>query len=269
VTFGAALVGALFSMDAWNNVTFAAAEVRNPARNLPFALVVGTGAVTVLYVLTNLTYLSALPLTGVADGATATARGIQHAAQDRVATAAAAQMFGAGGAAAMAALILVSTFGCSNGMLLAGARVYYAMARDGLFFGSAGRLNGRQVPATALVLQAMWISVLCLTGSYTQLIQYVIFPALVFYAITALGIFVLRRRSPEVPRPYRAWGYPVLPALYVVVTGAVAVALLASDNTRAQAIAGLVLVLVGVPVYFVWRGLAGQPEAFAGAAIGN
>jgi APA family basic amino acid/polyamine antiporter len=181
------------------------------------------------------------------------ARGIQHATQDRVATAVAGQMFGTGGAAATAAVVLLSTFGCSNGMLLAGARVYYAMAEDGLFFRVAGRLNDRHVPAAALLLQAVWISALCLTGTYTQLIQYVIFPALLFYAATVVGVFVLRRREPEMSRPYRAWGYPVLPALYIGVTSAIAVALMVDPSTRAQSVIGLVLVLAGAPVYLVWR----------------
>jgi APA family basic amino acid/polyamine antiporter len=253
LTVGAAMVGALFSMDAWNNVTFAAAEIQDPSRNLPLALLLGTGAVTVLYVLTNVAYLSVLPLSGVAQGATTVARGIQYAAEDRVATAVAQQMFGAVGAAATAVVVLVSTFGCSNGMLLAGARVYFAMAQDGLFFRLARRLNDRYVPAAALLVQAVWISVLCLTGTYTQLIQYVIFPALGFYAATTVGLFVLRRREPALPRPYRAWGYPVLPALYIALTSAVAVALLVDHTTRGQALVGLVLVAVGVPVYFMWR----------------
>ena len=196
-----------------------------------------------------------LPLVGVADGATTMARGIQYAAQDRVATAVAEQMFGAGGAQATAALILVSTFGCCNGMLLAGARVYYAMADDRLFFRAARRLNDQHVPAVALLLQAIWISVLCLTGTYSQLIQYVIFPALAFYAVTAIGIFVLRRRQPARSRPYRALGYPILPALYIAATTAVAVALLIADATRAQAVAGLILVAAGAPVYLIWRAL--------------
>jgi len=260
LTMAAGLVGALFSTDAWNNVTFAAAEVRNPRRNLPLALLFGTGLVTALYLMTNLAYLSALPLAGVPDGVTTVARGIQYAAQDRVATAVAEQIFGGAGAALMAAAVLVSTFGCNNGLILAGARVYYAMARDGLFFAPAGRLSRRQVPAVALVVQALWVSVLCVTGTYSQLIGYVIFAALAFYALTTAGIFVLRRIRPDAPRPYRAWGYPLLPALYVVITSAVAVALLLADATRAQSLTGLALVVMGIPVYWLWRAATPAPS---------
>jgi basic amino acid/polyamine antiporter, APA family len=253
LTFCVALVGSLFATDSWNNVTFAAAEIRNPQRNLPRALVLGTGLVTLLYVLINLAYLNVLPLAGAADGATVLARGIQQATQDRVATAVAEQILGSAGAAVMAAAILVSTFGSDNGLILSGARVYYAMARDGLFFRAAGRLNDRQVPGWALVAQALWVSVLCVSGTYSQLIEYVVFAALVFYAVTTMGLFTLRRTQPHVLRPYRAWGYPVLPALYVTLTTGVALALLVVPSTRTQALVGLMLVLVGVPVYGVWR----------------
>jgi basic amino acid/polyamine antiporter, APA family len=244
VVFGTALVGSLFSSDAWNNVTFAAAEVQNPRRNLPLALVLGTGIVTLLYVCANVGYLAVLPLHDIA-----------HATQDRVATAVMATIFGAGAGALMAAAILVSTFGCNNGLILAGARVYYAMARDGLFFRSAGTLNARSVPAAALVVQAIWTTVLCLTGTYSQLLDYVIFAALLFYALTTIGLFVLRVRRPDAERPYRAIGYPVLPALYIVLASAVSVALLIADKTRAQAMIGLALVCLGVPIYFLWRSL--------------
>jgi len=256
--FGTALVGSLFSSDAWNNVTFAAAEVRNPRRNLPLALALGTGLVTVLYLLANFAYLNVLPLVGSRTGATVLARGIQFATQDRVGTAAAEIIFGPVGVTLMAAAILVSTFGCNNGLILAGARVYYAMARDRLFFKRAGTLNRREVPAFALVAQAVWTSVLCLTGTYGQLLDYVIFAALVFYVATTLGLFILRAKRPDAERPYRAVGYPVLPALYIVLAATVAVILLAADKTRAQAISGLVIVLIGVPVYFLWRGAAGD-----------
>jgi basic amino acid/polyamine antiporter, APA family len=253
LTFCVALVGSLFATDAWNNVTFAAAEVSDPQRNLPRALVLGTGLVTLLYLLINVAYLNVLPLAGTPDGATVLARGIQHATQDRVATAVAEQILGPAGAAAMAAAILVSTFGSDNGLILSGARVYYAMARDGLFFRPAGRLNDHQVPAWALVAQALWVSVLCVSGTYSQLIEYVVFAALVFYALTTIGLFILRRTQPHVLRPYRALGYPMLPALYVTLTTGVALTLLIVAATRAQALAGLMLVLVGVPVYGVWR----------------
>jgi len=153
----------------------------------------------------------------------------------------------------MAAAILVSTFGCNNGLILAGGRVYYAMARDGLFFKSAGRLNKNGVPAIALLAQVIWTSVLCLTGTYGQLLNYVIFAALIFYVFTTIGLFILRSKRPDAERPYRAVGYPVLPALYIVLATTVAIVLLISDSTRAQALSGLVIVAIGIPVYFLWR----------------
>ena len=253
IAFGAALVGSLFSSDAWNNVTFAAAEVKEPSRNLPLALLLGTGLVTLLYVAANFSYLNVLPLAGDPQGGDVLARGIQHATQDRVGTAAAEVIFGPSAAVIMAVLILVSTFGCNNGLILAGARVYWAMARDGLFFRKAGELNARHVPATALVVQSIWTSLLALTGTYGQLLDYVIFAALIFYVLTTIGLFILRRTRPDHPRPYKAIGYPVLPALYIVLAASVAVILLIADKTRAQAISGLVLVLIGVPVYALWR----------------
>jgi len=253
LTFGAAMVGCLFSTDAWNNVTFAAAEVRDPRRNLPRALVFGTGIVTLLYLCTNVAYLSVLPLTGMADGATVAARGIQFATQDRVATAAADQIFGPSGSVVMAIAILISTFGCVNGLVLGGARVYYAMAGDGLMFPAVGRLSGRHVPAIALVVQAVWVSVLCVSGTYAQLIEFVIFAALLFYVATTVGLFVLRRRQPDTLRPYRAWGYPVLPAVYIALTSSIALTLLIAPATRAHALIGLLIVVCGAPVYGIWR----------------
>ena len=253
IAFGSALVGSLFSSDAWNNVTFAAAEVQNPKRNLPLALVLGTGLVTMLYVLANVAYLNVLPFAGTPDGTTVMERGITFATQDRVGTAAAEVIFGASGGTLMAIAILVSTFGCNNGLILAGARVYWAMARDGLFFQRAGTLNHRGVPSWALYAQAVWTSLLCLTGTYGQLLDYVIFAALVFYALTTIGLFVLRAKRPDAERPYRAIGYPVLPALYVFLASTVAVILLIADKTRVQAISGLVVVMLGVPVYYLWK----------------
>jgi APA family basic amino acid/polyamine antiporter len=259
LAFGAALVGSLFSSDAWNNVTFAAAEVHSPQRNLPRALIYGTGLVCVLYLLANVAYLNVLPLHGVKDGATVMERGIQYATQDRVASAMMETIFGAIGASIMAALILVSTFGCNNGLILSGARVYYAMARDRLFFRRTGNLNRHNVPAAALIAQSIWTSVLCLTGTYGQLLNYVIFAALVFYALTTIGLFRLRRLRPDAERPYRTLGYPVLPALYIILASAIAVILLIADQTRAQALSGLVIVLLGVPVYFIWRKVESAP----------
>jgi APA family basic amino acid/polyamine antiporter len=260
------MVGSLFSSDAWNNVTFAAAEVKNPSRNLPLALLLGTGLVTLLYVAANVSYLSVLPLVGTKDGATVVARGIQYATQDRVGTAAAEMIFGPSAATLMAVAILISTFGCNNGLILAGARVYYAMARDGVFFRRAGTLNRNHVPAVALIVQSVWTSLLCLTGTYNQLLDYVIFAALVFYVLTTAGLFILRRKRPDAPRPYRAIGYPVLPALYIVLASAIAIILLVADKTRAQAISGLVLVLIGIPVFYLSRGALGgsPPPSLAG-----
>ncbi|HEU4565253.1 MAG TPA: amino acid permease [Gemmatimonadaceae bacterium] len=253
LAFGTALVGSLFSSDAWNNVTFAAAEVQNPRRNLPMALALGTAFVTLLYILANVSYLTVLPLQGSPDGATVLERGIQYATQDRVGTAAAEVIFGPIGGTLMALAILVSTFGCNNGLILAGARVYYAMARDRLFFRRVGELNRHSVPSAGLVVQAIWVSLLCLTGTYGQLLNYVIFAALIFYALTTIGLFILRSKRPDIERPYRAVGYPALPALYIVLALAVAVILLLAPRTRTEAFSGLVLVLVGVPVYYLWR----------------
>ena len=253
IAFGSALVGSLFSSDAWNNVTFAAAEVHEPRRNLPRALLYGTGLVTLLYILANVAYLSVLPLAGSADATTVVGRGIANATQDRVGSAVAESIFGPIGATLMAIAILISTFGCNNGLILAGARVYYAMAKDKLFFARAGNLNRNNVPSAALIAQSVWISFLCLTGTYGQLLDYVIFAALIFYALTTVGLFRLRRLRPDAERPYRAIGYPFLPALYIVLATAIAVILLIADKTRAQALSGLVIVLLGVPVYFLWR----------------
>lgn len=253
LAFGAALVGSLFSSDAWLGVTFAASEVKDPRRNLPRALLIGTGLVTVLYVLCNVTYLLVLPFGGSADGVTVLARGISHATQDRVGVAAAEMIFGASAGTLMACLILVSTFGCNNGLILAGSRVFYAMAKDGLFFRSAGTLSTNGVPARAMLMQSAWTSILCLSGTYGQLLDYVIFAALAFYALTTIGLFVLRRTRPDAERPYRAFAYPVLPALYIIACVSVAVILLVADKTRAQAVSGLVLVLLGLPVYLLTR----------------
>ncbi len=261
VTFGSALVGSLFAADSWHAPTFAAAEVQNPSRNLPIALLTGTVLVSLLYVLANVSYLVALPLHGAADGATLMARGIDHATQDRVATAMMESIFGANGALIMAGAIIVSTLGCNNGLILSGARVYYAMARDGSFFARAGELSEHGVPAYALVLQSVWTSLLCLSGTYNQLLDYVIFAALVFYALTTVGLFLLRVQRPNEPRPYKAVGYPVLPALYVLSAAGVAVTLLVADKTRVQAFSGLLIVLLGIPVYVWWHRGARAPKA--------
>jgi len=263
IAFGAAMVGSLFSSDAWNSVTFAAAEVKNASRNLPLALVLGTGLVSLLYILANFSYLNVLPYHGVAEGANAMARGIQHATEDRVGTAVAETIFGPSGAVLMASAILVSTFGCNNGLILSGARVLYAMARDGLFFRRAGTLNSNNVPAFALIVQSIWTAILCLTGTYGQLLNYVIFAALLFYAFTTAGLFILRRTRADMPRPYRAVGYPFLPALYIVLCCAVMLLLLLSPTTRTESISGLVLVLIGIPVFYLWRRAEGPASADA------
>jgi APA family basic amino acid/polyamine antiporter len=234
-------VGSLFSSDAWNNVTFTAGEIRNAKRNLPLSLAIGTGTVLLLYIACNFVYLSVLPM-----------HAIQTAPQDRVATAVMQVAFGSVGAKLMAAAILVSTFGCVNGMLLAGARVYYAMSRDGLFFKAAGKLDRKtDVPTNSLWMQWAWTCLLCLSGSYGQLLDYVIFAVLVFYVLTILGLFVLRRTRPEAPRPYKAFGYPVLPAAYIVMAVWICVVLLRYKPQYTWP--GLLLVLLGVPVYALWQ----------------
>lgn len=259
VTFGSALVGSLFSADSWHAPTFAAAEVQNPSRNLPRALLYGTMMVTVLYVLANVSYLVVLPLHGTAAGATIMERGISFATQDRVGTAVMESIFGPSGALIMAGAIVISTLGCNNGLILSGARVYYAMARDGSFFARAGVLSAHGVPSFSLVMQSVWTSLLCLTGTYNQLLDYVIFAALLFYALTTIGLFLLRLKRPNEPRPYRAVGYPVLPALYVLAATGVAVTLLVAAKTRVQSLTGLLIVLLGVPVYLWWHRGARTP----------
>jgi len=246
-----AQVGSLFSSDAWNNVTFTAGEVRDPQRNLPLSLAIGTGIVIFLYVMANVVYLSVLPLAGDPTGTTILARGIQHASEDRVATAVMQQIFGSGGAQIMAVLILISAFGCNNGLILAGARVYYAMARDGLFFEGAAKLHPKyRTPAHSLLMQCVWTCVLCLSGSYGQLLDYIIFAVLVFYILTIAGLFVLRVKRPDAPRPYRAIGYPVLPAIYILVAVFIDIVLLRYKPQYTWP--GLIIVLMGIPVYYVW-----------------
>jgi len=262
VMISAALVGPLFSSDAWNNVTFTGAEVVNPKRNLPLALFTGTAVVSTLYFLTNCVYLRILPFAGSAAGAGPLERGITHAAEDRVATAAMQVVFGSAGSALMAAAIVISTFGCNNGLTLAGARVYYAMAKDRLFFPSVAKVSPKyHTPAVSLMVQGIWASLLTLSGTYNQLLNYVIFSVLLFYILTIVGLFRLRRTRPEWPRPYRAWGYPVLPAIYVAIAVFVEVALLTEQMTRGQSLAGLGIVIVGVPVYYFWRPRGASPVA--------
>ncbi len=244
-------VGSLFSSDAWNNVTFTAGEIRNPSRNLPLSLILGTGFVLFLYIVTNFVYLLVLPLHGDPHGATIAARGIQYASEDRVGTAVLESIFHSTGAKLMAAAILMSTFGCINGMVLAGARVFYAMSRDGLFFRPVGHLHSKyNTPVVSLLLQGFWACLLCISGSYGQLLDYVIFASLVFYILTILCIFVLRVKRPDMPRPYKAIGYPVLPIVYIVFALFICGTLLIYKPQYTWP--GLILVLLGLPVYAVW-----------------
>jgi len=238
---GVAMVGALFSSDAWNNVTFTAGEVRNPKRNLPLSLALGVGLVSMLYIASNFVYLSVLPLPD-----------IQNAPEERVATAVVAHMFGPVAVQLMAGAIMISTFGCANGIILSGARVYYAMALDGLFFRRAAELHPSwNTPVFALAIQCAWATVLCLSGRYGDLLDYVIFAVLLFYILTIAGVFALRRAKPEMERPYKAFGYPVLPALYILTAGLIEILLLIYKPDYTWP--GLIIVLLGAPVYCVWR----------------
>jgi APA family basic amino acid/polyamine antiporter len=254
-----AQVGSLFSADAWNNVTFTAGEVKNPSRNLPLSLALGTGVVILLYILSNVVYLTTLPLDGSPSGATILERGIKYATEDRVGTAVMTQMFGATGGALMAVAIMISTFGCNNGLILAGARVYYAMARDGLFFRNVAKLHPTyKTPAVSLMVQMVWTCILCLSGTYGQLLDYIIFAVLVFYILTIIGLFVLRRTHPQAERPYRAIGYPILPAIYIVMALFIDVVLLRYKPQYTWP--GLIIVLIGIPVYYLWSRRSGSRE---------
>src|SRR5216684_3845415 len=251
VAVGVAQVGSLFSADAWNNVTFTAGEVKNPSRNLPLSLALGTGVVIALYIACNFVYLAVLPLGGAAQGATILDRGIKFAAEDRVGTAVMTQMLGPVGGLLMAAAIMISGFGCVNGLILSGARVYYAMSKDGLFFRNVAKLHPTyKTPAVSLMVQMVWACVLCISGTYNDLLNYVIFAVLVFYVLTIVGLFVLRRTRPDAERPYRAVGYPVLPAIYIVMALFIDVVLLRYKPEFTWP--GLIVVLLGIPVYYAW-----------------
>jgi len=245
----------LFSADAWNNITFTAGEVKEPRRNIPLSLAFGTFLVIGLYLLANVAYLAVLPFNA-----------IQNAPSDRVASETANVIFPGAGATIMAVAIMVSTFGCNNGLILAGARAYYAMARDGLFFRRVAELNKNHVPAWGLIIQGIWAGVLVLprtvktdaTGNvtgygnlYGNLLDYVISAALIFYILTILGIFLLRRKQPDAERPYKAWGYPIVPLLYVAGAGVILVVLFIYQP--ATTLPGLGIVLTGVPIYFLWK----------------
>jgi APA family basic amino acid/polyamine antiporter len=252
---GRAMVGPLFAQSAWNNVTFTAGEVRDPGKNLPRALLIGCSLVVALYLLANLAYVVTLPLPG-----------IQNAPQNRVATAVMQAVFGQKGTIIMALAIMISTFGCNNGLILAGARVYYAMARDGLFFRKVGTVNARHVPAFGLIAQGVWAALLVLprtvtvnpqTGAqtvgnvYTQLLEYIVSADLIFYVLMVGAVIVMRRKAPEIERPYRTFGYPVVPLVYIVLAGLfiIDLAILAPSTSGI----GYLLVFTGIPVYFLWR----------------
>ena len=248
---GTAMVGSLFSSDAWNSVTFIAGEMKNPRRDIPLSLFWGVFLVTVIYLLTNVGYLMLLPLKGDPASAEVAGRGIQFAASDRVGVAAAYQIIGDSAAVIMAVLIMISTFGCNNGLILSGARVYYIMARDGLFFKGVAKLNKFSVPGFALVIQGIWASLLCLSGKYGDLLDYVIFAVLLFYILTIFGIFRLRKLKPDEERPYRAFGYPVLPAVYIIAALLICIDLIIRKPNFTWP--GLIIVLAGIPVYFMAR----------------
>lgn len=238
--FAAALVGSIFSADAWNNITFTAGEMENPKRNLPLSLLIGTGSVLFLYVLINFIYIHALSISE-----------IQNADQDRVGTVLLQKVFGTNGAIIMAGLIMVSTFGCNNGLILSGSRVYKVMAEEGLFFKQAAQLNKHQSPQKSLTYQAIWASLLVLSGSYGDLLDYVVFAVLIFYILTVGAVFILRKKQPNADRPYKVIAYPFLPILYIVMALVICVSLLVFKT--AFAFTGLCLVLVGVPIYYLLK----------------
>jgi APA family basic amino acid/polyamine antiporter len=239
--FLVSMVGALFSADSWNNITFTAGEVRNPKRNLPLSLALGTSIVLGLYFMANVSYLNVLTYDQIA-----------HAPNDLVGAFTFQQLFGSWGGKAISAAILVSTFGCINGLVLSGARVYYAMAKDGLFFKRAAQVEPKHhTPRFSLWIQAIWASLLTLSGNYGELLDYVIFAALLFYVLTMIGIFVLRKKQPNLERPYKAFGYPVVTALYILAALCIMTALLIYKPTFS--LRGLLIVVVGVPIYFLWH----------------
>jgi basic amino acid/polyamine antiporter, APA family len=243
---GAALVGSLFSADAWNNVTFTGSEVINPGRNLPLSLILGTAAVSAIYLAANVVYLRILPLSNIAS-----------APEDRVATLAMQDLIGPWGAIFITVCILVSTFGCTNGLILAGARVFYAMAKDKLFFRSVASVSPRtHTPIISLIIQGVWAAFLTLSGTYSNLLDYVIFANLLFYVLTAGALFVLRKKRADLDRPYKAFGYPLLPALYMVLAVLIMVDLLWIRPKFTWP--GLIIVLTGVPVYYFWHSRSRQ-----------
>ena len=245
---GSTIINSLFSADAWNNVTFIAGEIKDPKKNIPRSLFLGTFLVTTIYILANIAYLCLLPLKGDPHATDVVGLGIQFATNDRVGAAAASMIFGNTALFIMAGLIMVSTFGCNNGLILAGSRVYYAMAKEKLFFAKAGEVNKNSVPANALWFQCAWASALCLTGTYKDLVNYSTFASMIFYIVTIVGIFVLRKKEPDTERPYKAFGYPLMPALYVLAALAICVILIIYDGRNTGL--GLVCVGLGIPVYY-------------------
>jgi APA family basic amino acid/polyamine antiporter len=248
---GTALVGSLFASDAWYNVTYISGEVINPKRTVPLSLILGTLIVSVIYLFTNYVYIRILPLSGSPGGTDVLTRGIQYATDDRVATSAMSVVFGDYAAIIMAVFIMISTFGCNHGLILAGPRVYYAMARDGLFFKKVGEINKKGVPGFAIAVQGVWAVLLCLSGTYSNLLDYVIFAVLIFFTLTILAIFILRAKKPDVPRPYKAFGYPVVPAIYILTTTFIMVILLIYKPN--YTFPGLIIVLLGIPVFYIWQ----------------
>lgn len=248
---GTAMVGSLFSSDAWNNITFTAGEVIRPRRNIPLSLLLGTILVTIIYLLVNMVYLQALPIRGIQDGSDVFEKGIQFATNDRLGSAAMYSLFGSSAAIIMAIVIVISTFGCNNGLILSGARVYYAMAKDGLFFKSTGKLNKNGVPSSGLIFQGAWTSILCLSGTYSNLLDYVVFAVLIFYSLTIASIFVFRKKMKGEELPRKAFGYPYLPVLYIILACLIMIDLLIYKPNYTWP--GLIIVVLGIPVYFIWR----------------
>ena len=255
---GTAMVGSLFSSDAWYNVTYISGEVINPKRNVPLSLLFGTLIVSVLYIFINFVYIKILPLSGSPDGTDVLSRGIQYATDDRVATSAMSVVFGDSAAVIMAVFIMISTFGCNHGLILAGPRVYYAMAKDRLFFKKVGEINKHGVPGFAITVQGIWAVLLCLSGTYSDLLDYVIFAVLIFFTLTILAIFILRKKRPDIPRPYKAFGYPVIPAIYILTTVTIMIILLIYKPR--YTFPGLIIVLLGIPVYYIWKRLNSNRE---------
>ncbi|MFM9989408.1 APC family permease [Flavobacterium sp.] len=248
---GATIINSLFSSDAWNNVTFIAGEIKEPKKNIPRSLFLGTLIVTIIYILANIAYLALLPMQGTPVGESVINKGIMFASQDRVGAAAANVIMGNIGVFVMAGLIMVSTFGCNSGLILSGGRLFYAMSKDGLFFKKAGELNKNNVPAKALWFQCVWACVLCISGKYGDLLTYSTFASLLFYILTIYGIFILRKKEPNVDRPYKAFGYPVIPAIYITLTSLICITLLIYDTTNTGL--GLFIVALGIPVYYLTK----------------